>query len=129
AVAPAFRAGGGRQYGGGGGDPRGGRPVVGVEPENRRTGDESGQTVEQGGIGAVPAVDGLAGVAHHEEVGPVPEPPIEDPPLGPVHILELVDEEVPDPPAGGGSHRAVGFEEIGAAGQEVVQVDHPVGPL
>ncbi len=56
----------------GGGDDLGRGAVVVVETEHGRAGEEIGEPVEQGGVGAVPSVDGLAGVAHDEEVGARP---------------------------------------------------------
>ena len=57
------------ENGPGGGDDLGRRPVVGVEAQDDGAREELGEPVEEGGVGPVPPVDGLAGVADHEEVG------------------------------------------------------------
>ncbi len=99
-------------------------PVVVVEPQHGGAGQELGKSIEQGGVGTVPGVDGLAGVAHHEEIAVVPEPCLEQSPLGRVDVLELVDEEVPDPPPLGGRRGRGPLRGAGAARHEIVEVEH-----
>ena len=66
-------------------------------------------------------------VAHHAEVGPLAAPAPQQPELERVDVLELVDEEVPEPPALRGGELVVGLDQVAAAQpQQVVEVDHGV---
>ena len=84
-----------------------------------------GQAGEQGGVGAVEPVDGLVGVADDEEVGLVGEHRGEEAELGGVHVLHLVDEEVPGAPADGVGELGVAGQRVGAGDDEVVEVEQP----
>ena len=89
-----------------------------------------GQSIEQRRIGAVEAVDGLVGVAHHEEVGLVGEEGRQQAELGRVDVLHLVDEEVAGPPADGVGEGGVAGQRIGAGDDQIVEVEQPApGPL
>ena len=114
----------------GGGDHLWRRPMVVVESEHDGAREEVGEPVEERGVGPVPAVDGLSGVADHEEIGPSSEPGREQAPLGRIHVLELVDEQVPDAPPGGGGRGPVLFEHRRPRGAtRSSQVEHPVASL
>ena len=54
---------------------------------------------EEPGVGAVPPVDRLLRVAHRGDVVAVASPRLEQPELQRVDVLELVDEQVAEPPA------------------------------
>ena len=64
-----------------------------------RPGVALAEALEVAGVGPVPAVDGLVGVAHHAQVGAVAPPGVEQPELERVHVLELVHEQVLEAPA------------------------------
>ena len=74
-------------------------------------------------VGAGEAVDRLVGVADDAEVAAVAEPRAEQPELRGARVLELVDEEVTEPPALRGGELGVALEHVGAAGDQVVEVD------
>ena len=57
------------------------------------------KSLEPAAVGAVPPVDGLVGVADHAQVGPAAAPGLEQGLLERVDVLELVDEQVAEPPA------------------------------
>ena len=103
--------------------------MVVVETQDGGAREELGETIEQCGVGAVPGVDGLSGVAHHEEVAAVPEPRLEQAPLGRVHVLELVDEHVTDAPALRGGRGLVAFEQRRTLRHEVVEVEDVASSL
>jgi hypothetical protein len=107
----------------------GARSVVVVHLDDRRSGEVVGEPGEVRRVGPVPAVDGLVGVTHDTEVVAVAEPTAEQPELQRVHVLELVDEEVAEPPALRIAERAVGLQGGGAMGQEVVEVDEALALL
>jgi hypothetical protein len=86
------------------------------------------------GVGTVPGVDGLVGVAHDAEIGSAPEPPAQQSELERVDVLELVDEEVAEPPVSGGRVLGVGGQVPRRQAEEVVEVDEaplalPVGEV
>ncbi len=74
--------------------------VVGKAPGGEAAFQPSGRRLEQPGLGAPEAVDGLLGVAHHEHRGPRPvqavglQPGPQDAPLQGVGVLELVQQQV-----------------------------------
>ena len=104
--------------------------MVFVEPDDLGPAQDFGQAVQQGGIGAVEAVDRLVGVAHHEEVGIVGEQRGEQAELGRVDVLHLVDEEVTAPPPYGVGEFAVAGQGVGTGDDEVVEVQQaPLRPL
>ena len=84
---------------------------------------------EEADVGAVPAEDALVRVADHAEVGPVAPPALQQPELGGVDVLELVDEQMAEAPALPGGELAVGLERVRAQQQQVVEVDEPAPPL
>ena len=75
-----------------------GRAVRAVEVDGLERRPAAAELVEERGVGTVPAVDRLVRVADHEHVPPVAPPGLEQPELQGVHVLELVDEQVPEPP-------------------------------
>ncbi len=83
------------------------------------------EAVEVAGVGSVPAVDGLVGVADDEQVVAVAQPPPQQPVLQRVDVLELVDEQVPEAPALGGSGLRVSLHDPQGEAEQVVEVDHP----
>ena len=78
------------------------------------------------GVGAVPPVDGLVGVAHHAEVGSTVQPGVEKLELERVHVLELVHVQVAEPPPLGVGKPLVGGQGPTALVEQVVEVDHPL---
>jgi hypothetical protein len=99
--------------------------VVGVEPVDRAGREPGGEVDQQAGVGAVPAVDGLVGVAHEAEVGLVAEQEGDEAELGRVQVLRLVDEEVAVPPPAGLGERGVVGQEQRREGDEVVDIEDP----
>ena len=104
-----------------------GRPVVLLQPDEPGAGKVTAEVDEKAGVGAGEAVDGLVVVAHDAEVAPVAQPEADEPELGRVHVLELVDEEVPVAPADDGGELRIVFESIGQPPQEIVEVDDTGG--
>ena len=117
--------GGGRavEDGVGHGQDLGRRAVVVVEVHDRGRREAVPEAGEVAGVGAVPGVDRLVGVADHAQVGAVAPPRLEQAELEGVDVLELVDEQVPEAPALGGAERAVVLQGVGAQDQQVVEVD------
>ena len=104
--------------------------VVAPEPNNSDVGEPFGRKLcgephEERRVGAGEPVDRLVAVADDAEVGAFSEPRAEQPELSRARILELVDEEVAESPALRGGEVGVAFEHVGAARDEVVEVDEP----
>ena len=76
--------------------------VVVLELDRVAAGEEAVEVGEVAGVGAVPGIDGLVRVADDAQVGVGPEPLREQVELQRVDVLELVDEQVAEPPASGG---------------------------
>src|SRR5690606_11280335 len=93
-----------------------------IEVDGLEGGPAAAELVEEAGVGAVPAVDRLVRVAHDEDVPAIAPPGLEQPELERVHVLELVDEEVAEPPALGGGEAGVPLDGRGAGGEQVVEV-------
>ena len=79
-------------------------------------------------VGAVPAVDRLVRVTDDAQVLPAAEP-ARQVVLERVHVLELVDEQVPEAPPLRVGERPVLVHGRRAVGQQVVEVDDPALPL
>ena len=90
-----------------------------------RAAQQLGQVPEQRRVGAVECVDGLVRVADDEEVRLVAEESGQEAELRRVHILHLVDEEVPGPPAHAVGEPGVAGQGIGAGDDQVVEVEQP----
>ena len=75
------------------------------------------------GIGTVPAVDGLIGVSHRAQIGPAAQPCGQQIELEGVHVLELVDVEVPEAPPLGIGESTISGQGVTALVQQVVEVD------
>ena len=113
------------EHGGGGRHHLRAGTVVVVQADDLGLGPALREVGQEARVGAVPTVDGLVGVAHHEQVLVIPEQRQQQPALEGVDVLELVDEDVlPAPPLGRGE-APVGLEGVGVARQEVVEVDQP----
>ena len=82
------------------------------------------EAVQVVGVGAVPAVDGLVGVADDAQVVAGGEPGAQQGELQRVDVLELVDVEVPEPPSLGVAEGSVATEGPGAMVEQVIEVDH-----
>ena len=80
------------------------------------------------GVRAVPPVDGLLRIAHGAHVVAGAAPRLEQAELERVHVLQLVDVEVPVPPPLRRGEALVLLEGTGAERQQVVEV-HEAGPL
>ena len=105
------------------------RAVVVEEAHDPGAPEPVGEAREVAGVGPVPRVDGLVGVADHAEVGAVAEPAGQQLVLRGVDVLELVDEQVPEPPPLGGRELGVGRQRVGAQEEQVVEVDQAPAPL
>src|SRR5437870_4228476 len=68
-------------------------------------------------------------IADHAQVVAVTEPPVQQSGLRGRDVLELVDEEVAEPPALGDGELGVSLERIGAQPDQVVEVDESLAPL
>ena len=112
------------QHGGGDGHHLRRAAVVLVQPDDLGAPEDLGQPVQQRRVGAVEPVDGLVGVAHDEEVGLIGQQRGEQPELGRVHVLHLVDEEMAGAPADGIGECGVAGQRVGAGHDEVVEVEH-----
>ncbi len=88
-----------------------------------------GEAGEEPGVGAVPAVDRLVGVADHAQVGPVAQPGPQEALLERVDVLVLVDEQVAEAPVLGGGDGGVALDPLGAALEQVIEVDDAAAPL
>ena len=111
------------QHGVGHGQDLGRRPVVVLQADHAGRGVTVGQAFEEGGVGPVPGVDGLIGITDHAEVEAVAQPGLQQPELGRVDVLELVDEQVPVAPAQAGGELRVLLDGRGAGQEQVVEVD------
>ena len=106
-----------------GGDDRVGGPVVVRQRDGSAAGEVPGEVVERRRVGARERVDRLRTVTDDGQVGAVAEPRPQQPRLERRRVLELVDEEVAEPPALGGCEVGVGLDRVGAAAEEVVEVE------
>ena len=107
----------------------GGAPVVLPQFDLGGARKVGGEAVQVVGVGAVPAVDGLVLVTDHAEVGSTVQPGVQELELQRVHVLELVDVEVAEPPALGVCEPTVGGHGATALVEQVVEVDHPTRRL
>ena len=83
-------------------------------------------------VGVAPAIDRLLGIAHQEEPGALLHRPVEGDPaqevaLDAVGVLELVDEELVDPPPHLPAHVGLIGEERRGAGEQEVEGGDAVG--
>ena len=111
--------------GGGDGHDLGRRAVVRGELDHGRTRIAFGERRDGARIGAVPAVDRLSWVAHGEQVVAMAEPRVEQAQLSRVGVLELVDEEVLEPPALDGREAGIGGHVVGEAREKILEVKEP----
>ena len=114
-------------------DLRGGA-VVAPETNDPDVGEPLGRELrrephEERRVGTGEPVDRLVAVADDAEVGAVAEPCSQQPELSRARVLELVDEEMAEAPALRGGEVGVAFEHVGAARDEVVEVDEAAAPL
>ena len=93
------------------------------EVDNRAVAEVGAEPEQVVGIGAVPAVDGLVGVADDAEVLPAVQPGVQEGELQGVDILEFVHVQVPEAPALGIGEALVAGEGLSATVQQVVEVD------
>ena len=101
---------------------RAARPRPSGKRSRREDAAEAGEVRR---VGAGEPVDRLVGVADHAQVGAVAQPGAHQPELRRAGVLELVDEEVTEPPALRGRELGVALEHVGAPDDEVVEVDQP----
>ena len=87
------------------------------------------KSAERADVGAVPAVDGLVGIADDAEVGSLGAPRLEQMELQWVDVLELVDEEMSEPPPLHGGEVTVVAHRACALDEHVVEVDQPAFAL
>ncbi len=85
--------------------------------------DQLGKPNDETGVGTVPPVDGLIGIAHDEQVGTVTEKRQDQPVLSRVHILELVDRQMPVPPPDRVGEHLVLLDQHAGAEQHVVEIE------
>ena len=117
------------EHGGGAVEDLGRRPVAAVELDHLGRRPPAVDVEEEAGVGAVPPVDRLLRVADRGHVVAVAAPRLEQAELERVHVLELVDEEVAEPPALRGRERLVLLEGPGDEGEQVVEVDQAAAAL
>ena len=117
------------QHDGGAVEDLGRRAVAAVELDHLGRRPPAVDVEEEPGVGAVPAVDRLLRVADRGDVVAVAPPGLEQAELQRVHVLELVDEQVAEPPALGGRERVVVLEGAGDEREEVVEVDEAAAAL
>ena len=101
------------------------RAVAPAQVHDGRAGVVGGEVVEPAAVGSVPAVDGLLRVADDAQIGPAAPPGLQQRVLQRVHVLVLVDEQMPVPPAHGVRVGAVPGHLGDDQGEQVVEVDHP----
>ena len=105
------------------------RPIVEVELEVLAAGEVPVEVLEEARVGAREAVDRLGHVADDAEVVAFAQPRRDETDREPARILELVDEQVPEPPALGGGEHLVGLDRMCGPPEQVVEVEHPAAPL
>ena len=103
-------------------DDLGGGAVVAVEAQDRRAREMAGEVAQVARVSAPEPVDRLVRVTHREQVGAVAEPAVQQPQLRGADILELVDEEVPEPPPLPGRELGVLLERVTAPPEQIVEV-------
>ena len=101
----------------------GGGAMGAVEVDRLQCRPAGAERLQETGIGAVPAVDRLVRVTDDEHVPAVAAPGLEELELQRVDVLELVDEEMPEPPALGGGEPGVPLQRAGAGREQIVEVD------
>ena len=77
------------------------------------------------GVGAGERVDRLRDVTDDAEIGAIAEPGSQQAELEGRRVLELVDEQVPEPPALAGRERRVALDRVGTPAEQVVEVAAP----
>ena len=100
--------------------------MVGVQPKDFEAGHQLGKTVDEPGIGSVPSVDGLIGVADGTQVGLFAQEGADQAELGRVDVLELVDGQVAVAPSGLFGEGGVVEQQVGCVQEDVVEVDEVV---
>ncbi len=100
----------------------GARAVVLLQLHDPGAGEVLVEVEDVADVGAPPAVDGLVVVAHHAHVGLGPAQEPEQPVLGRVRVLELVDEQVPEASAPAPAQLAVRLEQLGRPQKQVPEV-------
>ena len=105
------------------------RPVVAPELHHAGARELAREPAEQPGVGAGERVDRLVGVADHAQVGPVAEPGAHEAELRRAGVLELVDEEMAEPPPLHRRELGVGLQRVRAPPDEVVEVEEAAPPF
>ena len=109
-------------------DDRGRAAVVAAERDRRAAGEGPVERDERRRVGAREAVDRLApGRRRRVRSVRVAEPRAQQPELQRRRVLELVDEEVAEPPALPGRELLVARDRVGAPAEHVVEVDAGAG--
>ena len=106
-------------------DDLGRRAVVRCQLNHGRTGVAFGEGRDGARISTVPAVDGLAWVAHREQVLAGTEPGVKQSQLRRVGVLELVDEEVLEPPVLHRGECRVRGDVLDEAIEQILEVNKP----
>jgi hypothetical protein len=88
--------------------------VVFVQTQYLAAGPGTSEASEQPRIRPVPPIDRLVGVTYHTKIDRRPQPGSQKTVLQRVHVLELVDEEVPPPPVLRRRELSVSFDGVGA---------------
>ena len=101
------------------------RSEVGAHVQHRAAGQVLADGIDQAGIGAVPAVDGLVRVTDHHQRRVRSQPGAQQSELQRVDVLELVDEHVLVQPAVGRRVLGLGGHQPQGAGEHVVEIEHP----
>ena len=119
----------GPEDGGGSREDLGRGPVAAGELDDLGRRPPALDVEEEAGVGPVPPVDRLLRVADRGHVVAVAPPRLEQAELQRVHVLELVHEEVPVPPALRRRERLVLLQRPGDQREQVVEVDEAAAAL
>ena len=104
-------------------------PVVASELHDASAREVTGEGGEQVGVRAGEPVDRLIRVTDDAEIGPVAQPRAHEAELRGAGVLELVDEEVPEPPPLHRAELGVLLESVGTPPDQVVEVEDAAATL
>ncbi len=96
--------------------------MVLVEADDASAPKKLRQASEEGGVGPIERIHGLVGVTDDEEVRLVTEQGGEQAELCRIHILHLVDEEVPGAPPDAVGEAGIAGQGVGTGDDEIVEV-------
>ena len=99
------------------------------ERDRAAAGEVARELGERRRVGARERVDRLRAVADDAQVGTIAEPGAQQAGLQRRGVLELVDEQVPEPPALRGREVGVALDRVGAPSEEIVEVEPALAAL